>query len=197
MTYGLAIHTSSPDLGLALDNFSGDARSLHLNLGRAISNQIHSQLAQFLQPQTWQDLDFIAVAIGPGGFTGTRIGVVLARTLAQQLDIPLYGLSSFQSIAHHQAPDSTLAIEMPAQRGSLFTALYQNRQPILEDGVMAPEVWQQTCQTHPDFPLFQAESLQGKYAPALLAIAHMRYQKGDRPRWETALPYYGQHPVTL
>jgi tRNA threonylcarbamoyl adenosine modification protein YeaZ len=195
MTYGLAIHTSSPDLGLALDNFNGDARSLHLDLGRAISNQIHSQLAQFLQPQTWQDLAFIAVAIGPGGFTGTRIGVVLARTLAQQLDIPLYGLSSFQAIAHHQAPDSNLAIEMPAQRGSLFTALYQNAQACLNDDVMSPEAWQQTCQTHPNFPLFQAEHLQGKYAPALLAIAYLRYQKGDRPTWETALPYYGQHPV--
>lgn len=197
MTYGLAIHTSSPDLGLALDDFNGDARSLHLNLGRAISNQIHGQLAQFLRPQTWQDLAFIAVAIGPGSFTGTRIGVVLGRTLAQQLDIPLYGLSSFQAIAHHQAPTSNLAIEMPAQRGSLFTALYQNAQAILDDSVTAPESWQQTCQAHPDFPLFQAESLQGKYAPALISIAHHRYQKGDRPTWEIALPYYGQHPVVL
>jgi tRNA threonylcarbamoyl adenosine modification protein YeaZ len=197
MTFGLAIHTSSPDLGLALDNFSGNARSLHLDLGRAISNQIHGQLAQFLQPQTWQDLAFIAVAIGPGGFTGTRIGVVLARTLAQQLDIPLYGISSFAAIAQHQDPNANLAIEMPAQRGSLFTALYQNRQPILDDGVMTAEAWQQTCQIHPDFLLLQAEALQGKYAPELLGIAHLRYQKGDRPTWETALPYYGQHPVVL
>jgi tRNA threonylcarbamoyl adenosine modification protein YeaZ len=197
MTFGLAIHTSSPDLGLALDNFNGDARSLHLNLGRAISNQIHSQLAQFLRPQTWQDLAFIAVAIGPGGFTGTRIGVVLARTLAQQLDIPLYGLSSFQAIAHHHAPNSNLAIEMPAQRGSLFTALYESTQPRLEDGVMIPAVWEQTCQTHPDFPRHIAAPLQGCYAPALLAIAHARHKQGDRPTWETALPYYGQHPVVL
>jgi tRNA threonylcarbamoyl adenosine modification protein YeaZ len=195
MTYGLAIHTSSPDLGLALDDFCGSARSLHLDLGRAISNQIHGQLAQFLRPQTWQDLAFIAVAIGPGGFTGTRIGVVLARTLAQQLDIPLYGISSFQAIAQHHAPDSNLAIEMPAQRGSSFTALYQNTSSVLDDGVMTAPIWQQTCQTHPDFPLHQAEPLQGKYAPALLALAHRRYHGGDRPTWETALPYYGQHPV--
>ncbi|NJM48423.1 MAG: tRNA (adenosine(37)-N6)-threonylcarbamoyltransferase complex dimerization subunit type 1 TsaB [Alkalinema sp. RU_4_3] len=197
MTYGLAIHTSSPDLGLALDDFCGHARSRHLDLGRAISNQIHSQLAQFLQPQRWEDLAFIAVAIGPGSFTGTRIGVVLARTLAQQLDIPLYGISSFAAIAQHHAPDSTLAIEMPAQRGSLFTALYQNTRAILEDGVMPPEAWQHTRQTHPDFPHHQAAPLQGKYAPELLAIAYPRYQKGDRPTWETALPYYGQHPVVF
>ncbi len=197
MTFGLAIHTSSPDLGFALDDFCGNARSLHLDLGRAVSNQIHSQLAQFLQPQTWQDLAFIAVAIGPGGFTGTRIGVVLARTLAQQLDIPLYGISSFEAIAQHQDPNGNLAIEMPAQRGSLFTALYQNRQPILDDNVMTAEAWQQTCQTHPGFLIYQAEPLQGKYAPDLLGIALPRYQKGDRPTWETALPYYGQHPVVL
>jgi tRNA threonylcarbamoyl adenosine modification protein YeaZ len=197
MTFGLAIHTSSPDLGLALDNFSGTARSRHLDLGRAVSNQIHSELAQFLAPQTWQDMAYIAVAIGPGGFTGTRIGVVLARTLAQQLNIPLFGISSFAIIAQHHAPKGNLALEMPAQRGSLFTALYKEGQAILTDGVMTPPDWEAICQTHPDYPRLQVEPLQGKYAPDLLTIAHQRYQKGDRPTWETALPYYGQHPVAL
>ncbi len=99
MLYGLAIHTGSPELGFSIDNFAGDQRAQAWNLGREASSQLHDRLAQFIQPQTWQSLQFIAVAIGPGGFTGTRLGVVLARTLAQQLSIPLFGLSCLMTIA--------------------------------------------------------------------------------------------------
>lgn len=69
MLYGLAIHTGSPELGFAIDNFAGDQRAQTWNLGRDASSQLHDRLIEFIQPQTWQSLQFIAVAIGPGGFT--------------------------------------------------------------------------------------------------------------------------------
>lgn len=127
-TYGLAIHTSSPDLGLAINNFDGDSRCCTWNLGQNLSSQFHQYLAEFLLPQTWSDLAWLAVAKGPGGFTGTRIGVVAARTLAQQLNIPLYAISSLAAFAWEHR-DQTLnhqiiAVQMPAQRGQLFTAIY-------------------------------------------------------------------------
>ncbi|NJN88459.1 MAG: tRNA (adenosine(37)-N6)-threonylcarbamoyltransferase complex dimerization subunit type 1 TsaB, partial [Leptolyngbyaceae cyanobacterium SL_7_1] len=94
LPYALALHTSSSDLGLALSNFAGDRRSQTWDLGRQVSNYLHQYLQEFLSPQSWGDLAFLAVAIGPGSFTGTRIGVVTARTLAQQLNIPLFPISS-------------------------------------------------------------------------------------------------------
>src|SRR5919199_2652782 len=101
--YGLALHTTSPQLGLAISNFAGDTRSSTSDLGRDLSTHLHQHLAEFLKPQTWADLAFIAVAKGPGSFTGTRIGVVTARTLAQQLDIPLFAISTLAAFAwsHH------------------------------------------------------------------------------------------------
>lgn len=106
--YGLALHTTSPQLGLAIANFAGDTRAVTWDLGRDLSTHLHQQLAEFLKPQTWSDLAFIAVAKGPGGFTGTRIGVVTARTLAQQLDIPLFGVSTLAAVAwSHLAQLST------------------------------------------------------------------------------------------
>jgi tRNA threonylcarbamoyl adenosine modification protein YeaZ len=199
VTYGLAIHTSSPDLGfaleqVALDRAAEDRRSLNQSLGRAISNQIHSQLQAFLAPQTWQDLAFIAVAIGPGGFTGTRIGVVLARTLAQQLDIPLYGISSFAAIAQAEN-QSLLALEMPAQQGSLFSAIYQGTSPLVADSAMVPEDWAKTREEYPGHHHLVVDPSQGQYATNLLAMARVRYLEGDRPHWSLTLPYYGQHPV--
>src|SRR4028118_1155769 len=97
--YSLALHTTSSQLGLAISNFAGDTRFSSWDLGRDLSTHLHQYLAEFLTPQTWSDLAFIAVAKGPGGFTGTRIGVVTARTLAQQLDIPLFGVSTLAAVA--------------------------------------------------------------------------------------------------
>jgi tRNA threonylcarbamoyladenosine biosynthesis protein TsaB len=63
-------------------------------LGRELSVQIHPCLAEFMYGYRWNDLAFVAIACGVGSFTSTRIGVVLARTLGEQLGIPVYGISS-------------------------------------------------------------------------------------------------------
>ncbi|NET48880.1 MAG: tRNA (adenosine(37)-N6)-threonylcarbamoyltransferase complex dimerization subunit type 1 TsaB [Merismopedia sp. SIO2A8] len=99
----LAIHTSSPSLGLCAYHPDYGITSKTWDLGRDMSTQLHHRLSAFLQPYNWNELEFIAVAIGPGGFTSTRMGVVLARTLAQQLNLPLFGISSLAAFAWHQA----------------------------------------------------------------------------------------------
>lgn len=204
--YGLAIHTASPELGLALSNFAGDDRVQVWNLGRDLSTHLHVYLADFLNPQTWNDLAFIAVAIGPGGFTGTRLGVVTARTLAQQLELPLFAVSTLAALAQSaiskQPLEETLdiAVQMPAQRGEVFGAIYQPNpeglQSLLSDAVMSLATWQQTlADWHNPYHLIQAEGGLGGSATDVLSIAHQQWQQGLRPHWSAALPFYGQHPV--
>jgi tRNA threonylcarbamoyl adenosine modification protein YeaZ len=200
--YGLAIHTSSPDLGLALSDFVGDSRHQVWNLGREVSNYLHQTLSEFLYPQTWADLKFISVAIGPGGFTGTRIGVVTARTLAQQLEIPLFGVSSLAALVHVQnLTEGTIAIQMPAQRGELYTALYEvspnDLTAVLPDSVMTPELWHQTLSTWPTpYHLVEATPNQGTQVTNVLELSHLKWKRGERSPWQEVLPFYGQHPVT-
>jgi tRNA threonylcarbamoyl adenosine modification protein YeaZ len=196
MSYGLAIHTSSPELGFAIDNFAGDRRVKTWNLGREVSNQLHDRLWEFLLPQTWTDLAFIAVAIGPGGFTGTRLGVVLARTLAQQLDIPLFGVSSLAAIAYDpMAAGAIIPVQMPAQRGEWYTAIYRaDATPVRGDAVMPIALWESELSDRQLLPI-DAPPEQGGFAPQVLAIAQSLYQSGGRSDWTTVLPYYGQHPV--
>jgi tRNA threonylcarbamoyl adenosine modification protein YeaZ len=252
--YALALHTSTRELGLAISNFANSSRSQVWNLDRELSSLLHQYLAEFIQPQTWADLAFFAVAKGPGGFTGTRIGVVTARTLAQQLDVPVFTISSLAAVAWasvergteqgeeaegqgvgsrgHRAgsreqgaggteqgagnkgdnyplpithyPLPTIAVEMPAQRGQLFTAIYQVNPEnsgliaLLPDTVQSPEAWQEMLLNFPTpYELVKAEGNLGATVTSVLQLAYLDWLSGKRPTWEEALPFYGQHPVEI
>ena len=209
---GLAIHTCGPALGLALSNFDGEIRHQTWALGRDLSTQLHSLLMEFIAPYAWKEFSFLAVAQGPGGFTGTRIGVVTARTLAQQLEVPLLGVSSLAAVAQRAiAPAAALgeasgvaasgvAVEMQAQRGQLFTAIYKAIASGLEathpDQVLTPAAWEAVLAQQPQ-PLHRVtvgDDL-AETVVQVLELAHQRWQGGDRPDWSSVLPYYGQHPV--
>jgi len=239
MKYSLAINTTTAELGLCLSDFREDFRCQTWNLGQELSTLMHQYLVEFIQPQPWQDFQWLAVAKGPGGFTGTRIGVVTARTLAQQLEIPLFAISTLAAVAWsavhptlHPIPTSAaelpqlsvteeknmgreksdraiakrrgcaIAVQMPAQRGELFVAIYrvnsQGIEALLDDTVMTPEAWQETLsQWH---HLDQKISLppgSGASVATILQLADLEWQQGKRPHWSDALPFYGQHPVAL
>lgn len=204
---GFALHTSTPKLGLALGNQPDSLKQSVTELGRAMSNELQTRLMDFITPQTWSELDFLAVAQGPGGFTGTRLGMVTTRTLAQQLDIPLYGISTLAAVAHQHwsngqvEGDQTIALDMRAQRGQRFTALYRWEiglpQAIIPDQVCSAESWEQTLEQQ-DCPITQLTITDdaAQAVGAMWRIAQRRYQQGDRPNWQLAKPFYGQHPVT-
>lgn len=205
-SYSLALHTSTPELGLAIAHLTEDCRHQVWDLGRDTSTLLHAYLIDFLPPQTWQDLAFLTVAKGPGGFTGTRIGVVTARTLAQQLDIPLFGISTLAAIAWEAAKTlddaMNIAVKMPAQRGEVFAAIYQrDRQQnqlveILPDAVMSLEAWENLLKRQDTaYHLIIAEGNLGRYVTSISEIAQAAWNHGLRPHWSEALPFYGQHPV--
>lgn len=205
---GLAVHTSTPCLGLALGNQLDSLKQQVEDLGRAMSNELQTQLIDFIAPRAWTDLDFLAVAQGPGGFTGTRLGMVTTRTLAQQLEIPLYSISTLAAVAHRYwleekvSPEQAIALDMRAQRGQRFTALYQWEaglpKAIISDQVCLPEDWSQTLAAQANSPhVITIEADAAQAIGSLWDIAQQRYNRGDRPHWEAAQPFYGQHPVTL
>jgi tRNA threonylcarbamoyl adenosine modification protein YeaZ len=129
MKQGLALHTTSGELGVAIINHQGKYSFNSWDLGRNLANNLHEKLAEFLPPLSWQDLEFIAIAKGPGSFTSTRIGIVTAKTLAQQLDIPVFGISTLESFAWYHGKkelnNPILAVEMKANNEEVFGAMYQ------------------------------------------------------------------------
>lgn len=93
------------------------------------------------------DLTKIVVAKGPGSYTGVRIGVTIAKTLAWTLKIPLTGVSSLEVLAASAGRhfDGYISPLFDARRGQVYTGLYQFREGSLttvkEDRLVMTAEW--------------------------------------------------------
>jgi tRNA threonylcarbamoyladenosine biosynthesis protein TsaB len=78
----------------------------------------------------WGAIARIAVGVGPGGFTGLRIGVATARALAQARDLPLVGVSSLAALAAGASHDGPVVAVIDARRGEVFAASPGTFEPV-------------------------------------------------------------------
>lgn len=86
----------------------------------------------------WGDLDAIAVGVGPGMFTGLRIGIATARGLARGSGLPLRPVSSLAALAAGiEAPLRLPLID--ARRGEVFGALYEGDERVWPPVAIPPE----------------------------------------------------------
>lgn len=76
-------------------------------------------------PRGFADLDLIAVTVGPGAFTGVRIGLAAAGAMAAAAGIPAVGLTTLEVVAAAQPPlDRPLLVVLDAKRADVYCQLF-------------------------------------------------------------------------
>jgi len=104
------------------------------------SRELLSAVAEVMERAgvEWRDVSAIAVGVGPGTFTGLRIGVASARAMATARAIPVHPVSSLAALAAGiEAPRALPLID--ARRGEVFGALYAFEQELIAPFVTRPE----------------------------------------------------------
>ena len=131
----LAIDTSASHCAVCvLDDAAGTTHRDVRDIGTGHAEVLMGQIAGVLEQAhlTWSDLDRIAVCVGPGSFTGVRVGVSAARGFALALGIPAVGVTTLEAIAADAVPlagGRSIFAAIDARRGQLYF------QPFDEAGV--------------------------------------------------------------
>jgi tRNA threonylcarbamoyladenosine biosynthesis protein TsaB len=124
----LAIETSTPQTSVALGSEQGLLGSALLSWGKGHSEIVVPAIHQLLD---WSEirpaqLGGIAVGLGPGLFTGLRVGVSTARALAQVLRVPIVGIGSLDVLAFSVRYSRwRIGAVSDGKRGEVFYAFYR------------------------------------------------------------------------
>jgi tRNA threonylcarbamoyladenosine biosynthesis protein TsaB len=102
----LAIETATQSVGVALANEQGVVAHLEVRQGRRHAETVVPAIEQLLAhaEASMADITRIAVDVGPGLFTGLRVGVATAKAYALALDVPIVAISSLELVAFEVAP---------------------------------------------------------------------------------------------
>lgn len=126
------------------------------------------------------DLELIAVGLGPGSFTGVRIGVATAKGLHAARRTPLVGVSTSAALAH-AAYGTDRAVVIDAKKDEVFLSLHRAHEgsvvPLRDDVNLAPEAAREVlaawAEEHPDRSLTIVGSGVRAYGPRLaVAVDH-------------------------
>ena len=141
----LGIDTSTPAAAACVLRSDGEAFEVAPPVERlarppAHSSELMPAVADAMDRAAvgWDDLDAIAVGVGPGTFTGLRIGIATARALGTAAELPLRRVSSLAALA--AGIDAPLRLPLiDARRGELFAALFDGDEEVWPPFAASPE----------------------------------------------------------
>ncbi|EKA12210.1 hypothetical protein GMD4S_00360 [Streptococcus sp. GMD4S] len=127
----LAFDTSSKALSLAILEDKQVLAETMINIKKNHSITLMPAIDFLMGSLDWtpKDLDRIVVAQGPGSYTGLRIAVATAKTLAHTLKIELVGVSSLLALVPEQVEGLVIPV-MDARRNNVYAGFYQSGQAV-------------------------------------------------------------------
>ena len=130
----LAFDTSSKALSLAILEDKQVLAETTINIKKNHSITLMPAIDFLMASLDWtpKDLDRIVVAEGPGSYTGLRIAVATAKTLAHTLNIELVGMSSLLALVPRQQEGLFVPL-MDARRNNVYAGFYENAKPVMPE----------------------------------------------------------------
>ncbi len=127
----LGIDTSSAVLGIGVTDGDSVLGELVQNKALTHSERLMPHIAYLMDAidEKLSDMDFFAVTIGPGSFTGIRIGVATANAFALVNEKRVIGISTLEALAYNfKNQDLLIITTMYAQRDDYYRGIYEFRQ---------------------------------------------------------------------
>ncbi len=128
----LGLDTATPYLALALwSEEKGLLAHFADNIGRDHAKRIIVEIDKLFQTAkaTPSQLAGIGVGIGPGSYTGVRVGIATAKALAKGLNVPLVGVSTLAATAYGALKDNERGIiALDARRGSVYAGVFEKKE---------------------------------------------------------------------
>ncbi|MFM8564251.1 MAG: tRNA (adenosine(37)-N6)-threonylcarbamoyltransferase complex dimerization subunit type 1 TsaB [Acidimicrobiia bacterium] len=124
----LGIETATERVSVAVGGHEGVLAMFEVTRGRRHAETITPAI-EFVCRQadvTLDEISVIAVDVGPGLFTGMRVGLASGKAIAQALRVPMIGISSLDLLAYPlRRTDKVIAAVVDARKGEVFYALYR------------------------------------------------------------------------
>ena len=144
----LAIETSTPAGSVALlnnDKVIGEVQTNNLETHAATLLPAIDQLLSSTNTNI-NSIDGIAVSIGPGAFTGLRVGISTAQGLAQTLNIPIYTIPTLEALAHSASiSEKPIFATLDARKDEIYGALFKWKNEelirLIPEAILTPADW--------------------------------------------------------
>ncbi len=139
--YLLATDTSGRDGSIALARCEGDICDVLQTValeGGTFSAMLVPQISELLARKKLKknDLDGFAVVVGPGSFTGLRIGLAAIKGLAEILHKPIVAVSLLDAMATHTNSTGRVLVAMDAGRGEFYVGIYASSRQLASEQLM-------------------------------------------------------------
>lgn len=124
----LGIDTATKTAGIGITDETGVIAESFLNTGKTHSQRMLPLMDDLLKNSdiTWDEIYGLAVTVGPGSFTGLRIGLATIQGLAQVLNKPVAGIITLDALVHNlQGVYGLLCPILDARKNEVYTALYR------------------------------------------------------------------------
>ena len=203
----LAIHSTDNYFGFgSRENKSDISDNFFVKkFEKDLCNNLIFDFQQFMNKNNFKKVDTISVSTGPANFNASRLIVVLARTISQQLDCTLHGFSSFELMAKRIALKNNIYknrqsfwIYKKLKRRGYIAGKYEVyaseniKKDLFVKEKIIPKIFEKLGNKDPNFP---AEYNEKEDLKELLNLSNKNLQISNYDSWKKVLPIYPISPI--